>query len=178
MSEFLNRATESLGSTVLPQNRQTFTFMVAIAPLYDCSIRSIHAVCARECEPRSERGSPDTTSVNLLRGMNTCDLYFYGHFYGEIYGKRGACACSVYQAFLSPPLEGLGTRLHLCSLLKPCLSQSQRLPGSVDLPNTAETSAFWVILNTNGNRQYVAMSVTTTKIDTTCELGFFSKTHE
>ena len=48
MSEFLNRATESLGSTVLPQNRQTFTFMVAIAPLYDCSIRTIHAVCARE----------------------------------------------------------------------------------------------------------------------------------
>ena len=107
MSEFLNRATESLGSTVLPQNRQTFTFMVAIAPLYDCSIRSIHAVCARE--RRYARGSPDTTSVNLLRGMNTCDLYFYGHFYGKIYGKRGAC--SVYQAFLSPPLEGLGTRL-------------------------------------------------------------------
>ena len=50
----------------------------------------------------------NTTSVNLLRGMNTC---FYGHFYGKIYGKRGACACSVYQAFLSPPLEGLGTRL-------------------------------------------------------------------
>ena len=35
------------------------------------------------------------------------------------------------------------------------------LLGSMDLPDTAETSAFWVIL------QYMAMSVTTTKIDTT-----------
>ena len=49
MSEFLNRATESLGSTVLPQNRQTFTFMVAIAPIvaYVRSTRYARASAAK-----------------------------------------------------------------------------------------------------------------------------------
>ena len=37
----------------------------------------------------------------------------YGNFYGHFNGKIDACACSEYQAFPLPSIEGLGTRLHV-----------------------------------------------------------------
>ena len=52
------------------------------------------------------------SSVYLFRKtLPYMDFTYPPTFTDILRGKLGACACSVYQAFLSSPSEGLGTRL-------------------------------------------------------------------
>ena len=49
---------------------------------------------------------PCTCSVKLYCAWTHQVTYFlYGHFYRQIYGKIGACVCSMYQAFPLLPLR-------------------------------------------------------------------------
>ena len=100
----VNRATESLGSTVFPQNRQIFTFIVAIAHSCTINIIIVHAIVLAQ---RVRGCAAEHVAFRVLLHassscMNTLGPYVYGHFLRQNIRKT-YCMCMQSVPGLLPP---------------------------------------------------------------------------